>query len=165
MLPKPIGTILKSKQSTPMSIPPNKIRVLLLYDNIESGVYATEFFDQITQMLDKEFPIKFDIWNFESIYLKMLSASVYHAALNADIIAFAIDDQDPISNKILEWCESWLPFKQPHSCALIGIVTSNVHKRTINLESPNLQTLRELANHAKLDFFTQKTFLTDPVAI
>ncbi|CAA6676476.1 MULTISPECIES: hypothetical protein [unclassified Lentimonas] len=89
-----------------MVIPPSSTRVLLLYDELESGVYATEFFDHITQIIHQEIPLKFDIWNFESIHLKMLSDSVYHSALGADIIAFAIKEGHPIADWILEWCHT-----------------------------------------------------------
>jgi hypothetical protein len=148
-----------------MTIPPCSTRVLLLYDELESGVYGTEFFDHIAQMLQREIPIKFDVWNFESIHLKMLSDSVYHAALNADVIAFAVKEDHPIADWILEWCQSWLPLKGAKSCALVGILINQDDWPTVASNSSNLKQLRELAEEGQLDFFTHKTFLTDPIAI
>lgn len=148
-----------------MTIPPRSTRVFLLYDELESGVYATEFFDHITQMLQQEIPIKFDIWNFESIHLKMLSDSVYRSALNADIIAFAIKEDHPIADWILEWCQRWLPLKEAHSCALVGILVNQDDWSSITVDGSNLEQLRDLAEEGQLDFFTHKTFLTDPIAI
>jgi hypothetical protein len=148
-----------------MSILPRRTRVLLLYDELESGVYATEFFDHITQMLQQEIPLKFDIWNFESLHLKVLRDSVYDSALNADIIAFAVKEDHPIADWILEWCRRWLPHKQAHFCALIGILVNPDDWSTITPDGSNLKQLRELAEEGKLDFFTHETFLTDPIAI
>lgn len=148
-----------------MTIPPCNTRVLLLYDELESGVYATEFFDHITQMLEQEIPLTFDIWNFESIHLKVLSDSVYHSALNADIIAFAVKEAHPIADWILEWCQSWLPLKQANTCALVGILIDDEDWPTITADSTNLSQLRKLAAGGQLDFFTHKTFLTDSIAI
>lgn len=138
-------------------------RVLLLYDDLDSGVYATEFFDKITQILQNEIPMNFNIWNFEAIHLTMLNKSIYESALNADIIAFAIQENHPIPTWIFEWSQSWLPFKQPGSCACLGILV-NENGSSVPPEHTNLKQLRKLARNSGMDFFTQSTFLTAPVA-
>jgi hypothetical protein len=145
--------------------PKHSTRVLLLYDELDSGVYATEFFDQITKMLNEDMQLEFNIWNFESIHLTMLRESVFHSALDADIIAFAIQEDRPIAEWILEWSQSWLPFKKSNRAAFLGILINSDNWPSITPNSSNLKQLRKLANKGQLAFFTQKTFLTDPIAI
>jgi hypothetical protein len=143
--------------------PHNSTRVLLLYDDLDSGVYATEFFDRIAKMLHDDISMNFHIWNFESIHLTMLYKSIYESALNADIIAFAVQENHPIPAWISEWSQSWLELKQPGSCALLGILV-NENWSSVYPEHPDLKPIRQLARSSGMDFFTQNTFLSDPIA-
>lgn len=109
------------------SAAPCHLKVLLVYDDISSGLRAKAALDRLTERLPTEGVCRLDPWKLNLLDYPQLQHDAAQAAARADIVLLSFHGDRPLPSAVKIWLELWMK-KQNKSHQALGVLFDVDHR-------------------------------------
>jgi hypothetical protein len=107
---------------------PGPLDVLLLYEDVATGLRAWQPFDQLVRRLKLDADLQVRMWKFEWLREPAMRQQAIEESLDADIILLATHGHCELSEHVKSWFARWLALKPPRPRALVVSLDENARE-------------------------------------
>ena len=125
--------------------------VLLMYQDISTGLRARRLLDHVAISLKLEVDFRVSLWKFDLLREPALLEQATEEAAKADLVFFSAHGPRDVPAAVNLWFQRWLGRKTGEPCALPVLLDLN--SRDTAATNLLLETLRALAGPAGVDVF------------
>ncbi len=127
------------------------LKIVSAYEDFAANLRARELLDRLALGLKGEFKISHDSWKFELLGHPQLREYAAADAAGAALIIVSADGEVDLPAFVKDWVSSCIQPKRSVPAALVALLSreEDVH----STPPPACTDLRQLAEHAQLDFF------------
>lgn len=129
--------------------------VVLVYDKYVDGIRAKDLFDGLVSNHGELFRFVCHLWRFDVLREPQLFEAATRDAMRADMIVFAIRQNQELPVEIRRWIDYWLPSKRVASGALV--VLPGDPPRQVGETTTVCATLKQIAESANVRVFCRET--------
>lgn len=135
------------------------LNVLVAYDNLRSGIKAKNLCDRLTRYLDPPCELRISFWSFSALQLPHLARTAEEEAAQTHLLIVAINGDGDLRPRVKSWFSRC--FRRIRSNG--GALTAQFHGiLRMHLElSPAYECLKQIADNAGVDFFSEVVEPTD----
>ncbi len=128
--------------------------VVLAYDKYADGICAKEFFDRLVFDHGELFQFTCHLWRFDVLQEPQLFDAATRDALGADMIVFAVRQNQEPPVEARRWIDRWLSSKQADSSALV--LLQGGQPGQVGVAMLGWATLKQMAESANVRFFCRE---------
>jgi hypothetical protein len=129
------------------------LNVLVVYDNLVSGIKAKDLCDRLAQHFKTSCPLRLSFWSLFALRLPTLAGAAAEEAAQTDLLIVAVDGDAALSPPVKSWISRSTRGLRSHAGALVaqfhGIVRMNQET------APAYECLKHIADDAGVDFFSE----------
>ena len=132
---------------------PASQNVLVAYENLVFAIEALDLCDRLSRSLAPKCKLQLTFWSLSALQLPLLSHLAEHEANETDLVIMAVNGNQALPPRVLQWVRRWARRRHSHRGALAaqihGILKMN------KLLSPTYGRLKQIANDSRVEFFSQ----------
>lgn len=128
-----------------------EFKVAIIYEDRAAGQRAIGAFRCLNEHLENDFELRNNLWSFELLRIPKIRDLASRDMASADMIIVSAHGHEDLPTEIRTWMQKCLPRKKSHGGALVALFDSADENVSI---SPALLFLKEIADRARLDFFS-----------
>src|SRR5262245_16302333 len=98
------------------------LHIMVLYDDVDAGVFAREIYGGIRMRLPEETEAKLSLWRIDLIDEGRTERLARADLAEADVLIIAADGTQPLPQRIEKVLEKWLLAKGAAGLGLVGIL-------------------------------------------
>jgi hypothetical protein len=125
--------------------------ILVVYDDLASGVRAKLLFDEVLFPLASRGQIRLNMWKFNLLGLPALRAQASRDARHAAMVCIATESADELPLDVVRWVGEWLPEKKADGGAVVLMLGATDAAEASALRS--VQFLKNMAGEMHMEFF------------
>lgn len=126
---------------------------IILYENPSAREQAVGFCEQLVRQSTGAAPPVIRWVSFEKLTLPKSAEEILHAAVSADLIAFAVTSLGDLPDEIKLWTERWLVRRGEREGSLVGLVLGQSGQLS-GAASVKEIYFRHLAHRAGMDYLS-----------
>jgi hypothetical protein len=96
-----------------------KLEVLMVYEDLSTGLRARQAFEQLAQQLEFDTDFRLDLWKFDLLREPTLLERAASEAAKSDIVILSAHGQHELPRTTHMWLEQWLERRSGQPCALV----------------------------------------------
>jgi hypothetical protein len=100
------------------------IRCVIIYENSEAGKAGKRFCERLAAEAGRNCASSCELWNFRVLGIRAVRNEAASAALDADVVVFAMSDVTQFPPEVEEWIELWLWLNENGRPAVVALSTS-----------------------------------------
>jgi hypothetical protein len=129
------------------------LNVLVVYDQLYSGIKAKDFCDRLTQQLEPARELRLSFWSLSALHLPPLAQAAEQEASETFLLLLAVNGEEMPSPSVKSWISRCLRGMRVNGGALVAQLHGILR---MNLElSPAYKCLKHIADGTGMDFFSQ----------
>jgi hypothetical protein len=129
-------------ESRAVSEGPLKLNVLLVFEDLTTGLRAKEAFDQTMLGLAVDTDVHINAWRFELLREPPLHQQAVNEAAEAEIVFVSAHGAEELPMTVRLWFEQWLAVKREEPRALVVLLDAEA------VDTPAAKQLRETLDSA-----------------
>jgi hypothetical protein len=135
------------------------MNVLVAYDNLRSGIKAKHLCDRLAQHLAPPGEFRISFWSLSALQLPQLARAAEEEAVQTDLLIVAVNGDGDLRPCVKSWFSRCARRIRSNG----GALTAQFHGiLRMHLElSPAYECLKQIADNAGLDFFSEVVEPTD----
>src|SRR5258706_519973 len=131
--------------------PRPQLNVLLVYEDLPTGRRAKQAIDHLLDHSDLDADVRFDLCNFDLLRDDRVNQQMANEAVKADIVVLSARGKRDLPLQVRSWIRRWFEKRGDGPAALVVSLDRSAKES----DSSILSLLRELAEPAQVDVFTQ----------
>jgi hypothetical protein len=114
---KAISRISPPSPDAPVAV----IRYVIIYENSEAGKAGKRFCERLAAEAGRNCASSCELWNFRVLGIRAVRNEAASAALDADVVVFAISNVTQFPPEVEEWIDLWLWLNEYGRPAVIAL--------------------------------------------
>jgi hypothetical protein len=138
----------------------NQFNVVMVYEDLVSGLRAKEIYDFLLQELGEKCDFNYNLWSYEILQLADIRASAAAETSQADMVFVAGQGDKHLPTHVRDWLDQWTGALEGRSIALVALVNSD----TVDIQdSPLCHHLKRVSDSHGFSFFVPRVnFESEP---
>ncbi len=98
------------------------LKVLLVYEDFETGLTARHTLDGIIQAFDAAADVQVNLWRFDLLVDPVLRGEAAEEANEAELVIVSLHGHEPLPSGAKSWLDEWFGRERKHESALVVLL-------------------------------------------
>ena len=141
-----------SSASPPPGRPCVRIKLLMVYEDLDTGNRVLRAVDALQHRCGKEVFLQSEMWKSEILGCSSMGQMAAEAAAEADLVIVSAHGAQPLPDEVSVWFQAWVNRRKSRPAALVALL-NNSHAGFGVSDEPR-GFLQQMAHDGQMDFFT-----------